>query len=147
MKKFKWIEVLRPRKLNIEVRKFKDLIREITFLIRALFFLVFGYVLRKDEILNPQTILVAIGIVIAIFLFRLILIRLLKLPFTPLFFIAPRGLITILLFLAIVPERAVPFVNRSLVIQVIVLTALIMMGGFMSKKKEAIATNVELADT
>jgi hypothetical protein len=86
MEKFKWIEVLRPRKLNIEVRKFKDLIREITFLIRALFFLVFGYVLRKDEILNPQTILVAIGIVIAIFLFRLILIRLLKLPFTPLFY-------------------------------------------------------------
>jgi hypothetical protein len=56
MEKFKWIEVLRPRKLNIEVRKVKDLIREITFLIRALFFLVFGYVLRKDEILNPQTI-------------------------------------------------------------------------------------------
>lgn len=138
MKKFKWIEVLRPRKLDIEVRKFKDLIREITFLIRALFFLVFGYVLRKDEILNSETILLAVAIVIAILLFRLMLIRLLKLPLTPLFFIAPRGLITILLFLAIAPERMVPFVNRSLVIQVIVLTALIMTGGFMSSGKKEI---------
>ena len=148
MKKFKWIEILRPRELNIEVSKFKDLIREITFLIRALFFLVFGYVLRKDEILNTETILLAVAIVIAILLVRLILIRLLKLPFTPLFFIAPRGLITILLFLAIAPERMVPFVNRSLVIQVIILTALVMMGGFMSSNKKQVITtaNSEVTD-
>jgi cell volume regulation protein A len=119
-----------------ELKRFKDLLREITFLIRALFFLVFGFVLKKEEILNPETILLAIGIVIAIYLFRIIVIRLLKLPFKPLFFIAPRGLITILLFLAIAPSRIVPFVNRSLVIQVIILTSLTMMGGFMKSKKK-----------
>jgi len=139
LKRFKWVQMLRPRQLDIEVQKFKDLIREITFLIRATFFLVFGFVLRKEEILNPQTILLAIGIVLAIYVFRLLVIRLLKLPFKPLFFIAPRGLITILLFLAVAPARMVPFINRSLVIQVIILTSLIMMGGFMrSKKKETL---------
>lgn len=138
LKRFKWVQILRPRELDIEVQKFKDLIREITFLIRATFFLVFGFVLRKEEILNPKTVLLAIGIVLAIYLFRLIVIRLLQFPFKPLFFIAPRGLITILLFLAIAPERMVPFVNRSLVIQVIILTSFTMMGGFMrSKKKQA----------
>lgn len=136
LKRFKWVQMLRPRELDIEVQKFKDLTREITFLIRALFFLVFGFVLKKEEIVNPETILLAIGIVIAIYLFRLIVIRLLKLPFKPLFFIAPRGLITILLFLAIAPERMLPFVNRSLVIQVIILTSLTMMGGFMRSKKK-----------
>ncbi len=136
LKRFKWVQMLRPRELDIEVKKFKDLLREITFLIRALFFLVFGFVLKKEEIVNPETILLAIGIVIAIYLFRLIVIRLLKLPFKPLFFIAPRGLITILLFLAIAPGRMVPFVNRSLVIQVIILTSLTMMGGFMRSKKK-----------
>ena len=134
LKRFKWVQRLRPRELDIEVHKFKDLIREITFLIRALFFLVFGFVLKREEILNPETILLAAGIVIAIYLFRLIVIRVLKLPFKPLFFIAPRGLITILLFLAIAPERMLPFVNRSLVIQVIILTSLTMMGGFMESK-------------
>jgi cell volume regulation protein A len=136
LKRFKLVQILRPRELNIVVEKFKDLLREITFLIRALFFLVFGFVLKKEEILNPETILLAIGIVIAIYLFRIIVIRLLKLPFKPLFFIAPRGLITILLFLAIAPSRIVPFVNRSLVIQVIILTSLTMMGGFMKSKKK-----------
>ena len=136
LKRFRLVQILRPRELNIEVEKFKDLLREITFLIRALFFLVFGFVLKKEEILNPETILLAIGIVIAIYLFRLVVIRLLQLPFRPLFFIAPRGLITILLFLAIAPARMLPFVNRSLIIQVIILTSLIMMGGFMKPKKK-----------
>ncbi|MGH2565785.1 MAG: hypothetical protein ACRDE5_14810, partial [Ginsengibacter sp.] len=41
LKQFRWIQVLRPRELDKEVRKFKELIVEITFLIRALFFLLF----------------------------------------------------------------------------------------------------------
>ncbi|MGN6601577.1 MAG: hypothetical protein ACTHK8_03950 [Ginsengibacter sp.] len=140
----KWMLWLKPRKLRSEVRRFKELIAEATFLIKAMFFLLFGFVLRKEEILNPQTILIAVGIVIAIFLFRLLTIRILKLPLNPLFYIAPRGLITILLFLAIVPERSVYFINRSLVIQVIILTSLVMMGGFMFRSKEKEANNLEM---
>ncbi|MCU0354611.1 MAG: sodium:proton antiporter, partial [Cytophagales bacterium] len=49
----------------------------------------------------------------------------------PLLFIAPRGLITILLFLGIPAAQSIDLVNRSLVIQVIVLTALVMMAGLM----------------
>lgn len=135
LKQFKWIQILRPRELNKEVRKFKELIVEITFLIRALFFLLFGYLMEKSAILNPETILWAVGIVIAIFLFRILLLRLLKLPISPLLFVAPRGLITILLFLAIPVTQVIPFVNISLVIQVIILTALVMMIGLMATTK------------
>ena len=53
LKQFKWIQLLRPRELDKEVRKFKELIVEVTFLIRALFFLLFGYLMKKSEILNP----------------------------------------------------------------------------------------------
>lgn len=137
LKQFKWIQVLRPKELNKEVRKFKELIVEVTFLIRALFFLLFGYLMKKSEILNPETIVWAIGIVAAIFLFRVILLKLSKLPLSPLLFIAPRGLITILLFLAIAPSQTISFVNTSLVIQVIILTALVMMVGLMASKKKS----------
>jgi len=68
------------------------------------------------------------------------LLKLLRLPISPLLFIAPRGLITILLFLAIMPSQNIPFVNTSLVIQVIILTALIMMIGLMFSKKPDIIT-------
>ena len=114
LKQFKWIQILRPRELDKEVHKFKELIVEVTFLIRALFFLLFGYLMKKSEILNTETIIWAATIVAGIFIFRAILLKLLKLPIVPLLFVAPRGLITILFFLAIVPAENIPFVNTSL---------------------------------
>ena len=140
LKQFKWIQILRPRELDKEVRKFKELIIEVTFLIRALFFLLFGYLMKKAEIFNPETIIWALTIVFIIFFFRGLLLKLLKLPVSPLLFIAPRGLITILLFLAIMPSDNIPLVNTSLVIQVIILTALVMMIGLMFSKKPDIIT-------
>ena len=134
LKQFRWIQILRPRELTREVHKFKELIVEITFLIRALFFLLFGYLMKKSEILNPETIIWAVGIVTAIFLFRVLFLKSLKLPLSPLLFIAPRGLITILLFLAINPAQTIPLVSTSLIIQVIILTALVMMIGLMGAK-------------
>ena len=140
LKQFKWIQILRPRELTREVQKFKELIVEITFLIRALFFLLFGYLMKKSEILNPETIIWAVGIVAAIFFFRALFLKSLRLPLSPLLFIAPRGLITILLFLAINTTETIPLVSTSLVIQVIILTALVMMVGLMgAKDKEEIA--------
>jgi hypothetical protein len=51
-------------------------------------------------------------------------------------FITPRGLITILLFLTITPEQALGIVNKSLIIQTIVISVLIMMLGlFITKNK------------
>jgi cell volume regulation protein A len=143
LKQLKWIQKLRPRQLNKEVNKFKELIGEVTFLIRALFFLLFGFLMEKSQILNTETIIWAAGIVIAIFLFRMILLRISKLPLTPLIFIAPRGLITILLFLAIPAAEVIPFVNTSLVIQVIVLTALVMMVGLMATTKKPPTVSLE----
>jgi len=138
LKQFKWIQILRPRELDKEVHKFKELIVEVTFLIRALFFLLFGYLIKKSDILNAETFLWAITIVGVIFLFRAIILKLLKLSISPLLFIAPRGLINVLLFLAITPADNITFVNTSLMIQVIVLAALVMMLGLMFSKNSGV---------
>lgn len=74
-------------------------------------------------------------IVAIIFIFRITQLKLSKLPIYPLVFIAPRGLITILLFLSIEVQNKIPFVNSSLVIQVILLTELIMMIGLLTYSK------------
>jgi len=136
LKKFKWIEKFKPDELNREVVKFKELIVEATFLIRALFFLLFGYLIESSEVLNPDTLVWALLIVFFIFFFRAVQIKLSKLPFLPLLFVAPRGLITILLFLSIKPEQTIFLVNKSLIIQVIILTALIMMLGLIINKPQ-----------
>ena len=134
LKRFKWIEKFKPDELNKEVNKFKELTIEAAFLIRALFFLLFGYLIETSEVLNADTFIWALAIVFFIFAFRLIQLKLSKLPLQPLLFVAPRGLITILLFLSIEPTNTISLVNKSLIIQVIILTALLMMFGLMANK-------------
>jgi cell volume regulation protein A len=134
MKRFKWIQKLKPELLDLEVKKFKEITIEATFVIRVLFFLLFGYLMETAEILNTATLLWSAGIVVAIFFIRAILLKINKVELFPLIFVAPRGLITILLFLSIPASQAIPIVNKSLIIQVIILTALVMMIGLMMKK-------------
>jgi len=136
LKNFKWIEKFKPHQLNLEVRKFRELVVEGAFLVRAVFFLLFGYLIETTEVLNSATILWALGIVFFIFAFRLIQLKLSKLPLQPLLFVAPRGLITILLFISIEPTHTISLVNKSLIIQVIILTALLMMFGLMRNKPQ-----------
>lgn len=129
----KWINKFKPEALDKEVHRFKEITTEATFLIRALFFLLFGFLIETAELLNLQTIAWAAGIVGGIFILRAIQLKLAKLPLQPYLFIAPRGLITILLFLSLAAEQQIALVNKSLIIQVIILSALLMMGGLMGK--------------
>ncbi len=135
LKQSRWIKKLKPDELNKEVHKFKELITEGTFLVRAVFFLLFGYLLRTAEILNKDSFAWALIIVAAIFLIRAVTLKIFKIPLLPVLFVAPRGLINILLFLSIVPGKDIALVNRSLMVQVIILTALIMMFALMFTKK------------
>jgi cell volume regulation protein A len=148
LRQFKWIEKLKPDELNKEVKKFRDLTIEGAFLIRALFFILFGYLIETSEVLNPNSLLLAIAIVASIFFIRFIQLKLSRLPLMPLLFIAPRGLITILLFLSIDPLNAIPIMNSSLIIQVIILSALIMMVGLMltKTKKEELPITMETSE-
>lgn len=134
LKQFKWMERFKPDELHKEVVKFKELLIEGAFLVRVLFFLLFGYLIETSEVLNADTFIWALGIVFFIFAFRYIQLKLSKLPLMPLLFIAPRGLITIMLFLSIDPTNTISLVNKSLIIQVIILTALIMMLGLVVNK-------------
>lgn len=136
IKRFGWIEKLKPNVLDREVAKFKEIVIEATFVIRVLFFLLFGYLMESAEIFNPNTFVWAIGIVAGIFVARAAALKIYGIPLSPLVFVAPRGLITILLFLSIPATQIIPLINKSLIIQIIILTALIMMAGLMLHKKE-----------
>lgn len=135
LKKYKFIQRLQPENLDKEVHKFKDLTTEIAFLVRALFFILFGYLINTSELLNSETIIWAAGICTGIFAIRLAFLKMFSLSIKPLLFIAPRGLITILLFLNIPTNQTTNLANKSLIIQVIILTAIIMMVGLMTNKQ------------
>lgn len=149
MKNFNWIKKLNPYEFNKEVSKFREIVIEGAFLIRAFFFTLFGYSFETKEILHPETFGNALLISAAIIIIRAAILKISKLSIFPLLFIAPRGLITILLFFAIPASQTIPMVNKSLIIQVIILTVLFMMIGVMltgRKKKikgKTIAENIE----
>jgi cell volume regulation protein A len=147
LRHYKWTQQFRLDLLNKEVHKFKELIIEATFLVRALFFLLFGYLIKTTEIVNPDTFIWAVGIVVMLFILRFIQLKVSKMPLFPLLFVAPRGLITILLFLGIAPEHMILLVNKSLIIQVILMTAIIMMLGLMitAKKRKTILEEIRRA--
>lgn len=135
IQRFGWIEKLKTSILDREVAKFKEIVVEATFVIRVLFFLLFGYLMETAEILNSDTFIWALVIVIGIFGIRAFILKLYRISLLPFVYVAPRGLITILLFLSIPDSQLIPLVNKSLIIQIIILTALIMMLGLIFTKK------------
>ena len=142
--RFSFMKRLRPEILVKEVSRLQELTKEITFSIRSLFFLLFGYLIETSELLNTNTLVWAIAISGGIFLVRFIFLKLSGQNVFPLLFIAPRGLITILLFISIPVGQTTNLVNNSLIIQVIIITALIMMIGLMTtgNGKEKIASDM-----
>lgn len=122
--------------LTKETHKFKDQVSEATFLVRSLFFILFGYLIDNNDLFDESTLPWSLGICLFIFGLRAILLKVLRLPLSPLFYIAPRGLITILLFMSIPAKDIIPFMNSALVIQVVVITAFVMMFGMLSYSKK-----------
>lgn len=147
LKQMKWVKKFKQNGIKEEIQKFKALTIEGAFLVRALFFILFGYMLETTEILNTETLIWSSAIVFIIYAIRAIQLKFSKIPLTPLLFVAPRGLITILLFLEINPRDSMELINKSLIIQVIILTSLIMTFGVMfSTKKEVKPKSLAVTD-
>jgi hypothetical protein len=111
---------------------------EIAFVVRATFFILFGYLMKIEEILNLSSLPLALGIVATFVGIRALFLRLSGKPLHPLLFVAPRGLITVLLFVSIAPDSRIPLVSSSLIIQVILITAFLMMAGLLKSDRASI---------
>lgn len=131
---FDIIKKIKPKSIEKEVHKFAEITMEFSFLIRALFFILFGFLIEFNDIVNTATLPLAILITVLVFSVRAIYLFIIRKPLMPLLFLAPRGLITILLFLSIPSKVKTPLVNNALLIQVILLCAVVMMIGLMNAK-------------
>ena len=143
LRHYKFIQKFHPINFTKDVHKFREITTELAFLIRALFFMLFGFLIDHGDVLNSETILFALCITLGIFIVRFMILKIFKLQTNPLVFIAPRGLITILLFLSIPISQQIEQIDKSLIIQVIILSALIMMIGLMRYKKPQIENITE----
>lgn len=131
----RWIDF---QEFNITLISFKQITCELTFLVRSFFFLIFGFYTSFTDLINLQNLVISCSICFSIFLFRGLFLKfILHTPLYPLFYFAPRGLITILLFLSIPVNSKLPFVSEGLITQTIFITILVMTWGnlFLKRKK------------
>lgn len=135
------------QEFNNTLKSFKQITGELTFLVRSFFFLIFGFYTSISDLMNFENLAVSASICFSIFLLRGLFFRLiLHKPLLPLFYFAPRGLITILLFLSIPIDLKLPFVSEGLVTQTIFITILVMTLGnmFSKRQKKELSTKTEI---
>lgn len=138
IEKIKLLKIQKHLKYDIlqhEIPKFREITSEIAFLARALFFLLFGYSIELNDIINPQILHWSFIFTCSIFIIRYTLLKLFKMEYKPELFIAPRGLITILLFLNLPENLFVDIPIKSIIIQVILFCALFMTIGMLTVKQ------------
>ncbi|SDM92470.1 NhaP-type Na+/H+ or K+/H+ antiporter [Daejeonella rubra] len=133
-----WLkDYLHPEKLlevNIEL---KTMTAELAFLIRTFFFLLFGYSIDISLIVLKPVVLTGTLVILVILLLRYVFLRFIsKTNIFPELFIAPRGLITIILFYSIPIHLATDKFNEGVLSFVILGSGLIMMLGLIFTNKK-----------
>ncbi|MFW5663222.1 MAG: cation:proton antiporter [Bacteroidota bacterium] len=118
--------------VDLITKDFKIVTSETAFLVRTFFFVAFGLSINLQVFFEPTVILVGSVIVIILYLVRFINFKLfLKTNVLPEIFLAPRGLITILLFFSIPPIYQIQDFSSGILFFVIISTGLIMMIALM----------------
>ncbi|HOG68141.1 MAG TPA: cation:proton antiporter [Fibrobacteraceae bacterium] len=137
LNRWKWLsEKIDLEKVQEDLKYMQVSATESTFLIRTFFFVIFGYSLQWALILKLDVILLSLAVAAIIFGLRFGFFKLLaKKHLFPEFLIAPRGLITVLLFYSIPQDLQIGSVNLGSVFLVVVVTAITMAAGTWKKRQ------------
>jgi Kef-type K+ transport system membrane component KefB len=133
--KGKLATVLHLEKMSLVNTELKLITAESAFLIRTFFFILFGYTMNLQLLLVPEVIITGSAIIACILFARFIFLRFIsKVHVIPELFVAPRGLVTVVLFYAIPASFISPAFNLGILYYVIIVSSVIMMLGLMFTK-------------
>jgi NhaP-type Na+/H+ or K+/H+ antiporter len=109
---------------------------ETAFVVRTFFFVIFGITIVIASLWSFNVVLVSLLIIASIYVIRFVLLRtFIGGDILPQLFIAPRGLITILLFYAIPVEAQIETFEPGILLFVIITSSLIMTFAMIKDKK------------
>ena len=113
-------------------KEFHLITEETSFFIRTLFFVIFGMSIQLHNLMRPEVLLVGFASLGVMYFTRMLNLKIfIKSGIFPELFIAPRGLVTILLFYRIPEHLALPNFNTGILFFFIITTSLIMMLGLI----------------
>lgn len=123
-------------KFREDINSFKKILAELTFLVRSFFFIMFGFYASLSGLFDKSNLLMAAGITAGLFILRWGFLELLMGRASgKLVYFAPRGLITILLFLSIPENLRTDLINEEVVTLVLLMSIFVMMIGNMLPQK------------
>ncbi|MEZ4883463.1 MAG: cation:proton antiporter [Chitinophagales bacterium] len=100
---------------------------ETAFVVRTFFFVIFGITISLTSLASLNVAMISGLIIVSIYVIRFVVLRIfVGKDIVPQLFIAPRGLITILLFYAIPPNARVANFEAGILLFIIIATSLIM---------------------
>ncbi len=116
---------------------------ETAFVVRTFFFVIFGITIVLSSLASWNVALVSVLIILSIYVIRFVILRIfIGSDILPQLFVAPRGLITILLFYAIPAEVVVEGFEPGILLFIIIGTSLIMtLAMVVDKKRTSVALN------
>ncbi|MFX0555487.1 cation:proton antiporter [Maribacter sp. CXY002] len=110
---------------------------ETAFVVRTFFFVVFGLSIAITSLFNFRVALISILIIATIYGIRFLILRVfIGKDILPQLYIAPRGLITVLLFYAIPTEAVVANFESGILLFVIIATSLVMTWAMIKDKRK-----------
>lgn len=119
--------LVNPRSVSGILNNFRMITMETAFVVRTFFFVIFGMTITLATILNTKVALVSGSLLLIIFGLRFLLLKfILRRDILPQLFIAPRGLITILLFFAIPDEMQATNFNAGVLLFIILISSIAM---------------------
>lgn len=130
----RWFQLER---LQEELHQLQSITAESAFLIRTFFFLLFGFSITLSGVLDGRLMLQGTLIVAVLLLIRYLYLRYVaRTSLIPEVFIAPKGLITVLLFYSIPQKHFIGEVSENILFVVILLTGVLMLVGLQLSSKE-----------
>jgi len=126
---------------------------ETAFVVRTFFFVIFGLTIAVASLWNIDVAIISLLIIASIYAIRFVLLRIfIGSDILPQLFIAPRGLITVLLFYAIPVEAQIDSFEPGILLFVIIGTSLIMTFAMIYDKRRSakaikLANNVKVGTT
>ncbi len=115
---------------------FRIITLESAFIVRTFFFVIFGITITLSSLISWRVLLMSVVILLIIYGVRYVIFRLLKVKnFFPEIYLAPRGLITILLFYAIPPEIANERFDPGILLFIIIASSMAMTISLVNDRK------------
>ena len=132
----KWLQ---PKKVKNILHDFHLVTMETAFVVRTFFFVLFGITITLASLLNLKVALISLAILTSLYVVRILVIKLfVQKDINPQIWLAPRGLITILLFFAIPAEYQTEAFDSGILLYTIIISCVVMAASLVANGKKVI---------